>query len=78
MLKGTQAQSKDTFIFPPEACWSFQTLKEAFMKALMLLHFDPQKPIQLETNASAIAIARILLQPKTYPATLEERLRRQD
>ena len=44
MLKGTQAQSKDTFIFLLEACRSFQTLKEAFTKAPLLLHFDPQKP----------------------------------
>ena len=45
MLKGTQAQFKDTFILLPEACWFFQTLKEAFTKALLLLHFDPQEPI---------------------------------
>ena len=78
MLKGTQAQFKDTFIFPPEARPSFQTLKEAFTKALLLLHFDFQKPIQLETDASAVAIARILSQPKTYPIASEERSRRQN
>ena len=42
MLKGTQAQSKDTFVFFLEACQFFQTLKEAFTKALLLLHFNPQ------------------------------------
>ena len=69
---------KSTFVLPPEARQSFQMLKEAFTKTPLLLHFDPQKPIRLETDASAVAIAGILLQPETYPATYEEKLRRQD
>ena len=67
MLKSTQAQSKSTFVLSPETCQSFQTLKEAFAKAPLLLHFDSQKLIQLETNASAIAIAWILSQPQKVP-----------
>ena len=78
LLKGTQAQSKSTFVLSPEARQFFQTLKEAFTKAPLLLHFDPQKPIRLETDAPAIAIAGILLQPETYLATPEKRLQRQD
>ena len=78
ILKGTQAQSKNTFILFSKACQSFQTLKEAFTKAPLLLHFDPQKPIQLEIDASAIAIAGILSQPETYPKAPEERSRCQD
>ena len=52
--------------------------KKTFTKAPLLLHVDPQKPIQLEIDASAIAIARILLQPETNPIAPEERSRRQD
>ena len=53
-------------------------LKEAFTKAPLLLHFNPQKPIQLKMDAFTIAIAGILLQPETYLTTPEERLQLQD
>ena len=76
MLKGTKAQSKDTFLFFLEAHWSFQKLKETFIKASLFLHFDPQKSIQLEKDASAIAIADILSQLKTYLIAPEKRSRR--
>ena len=35
----------------------------AFITALCLIHFDPSKPIRVETDASDFAIAGILLQP---------------
>jgi hypothetical protein len=37
-------------------------LKKAFTEALILQHFDPAKPIILQTKASGFAIAGILNQ----------------
>jgi len=41
---------------------AFQKLKTAFTEALILQHFNPQKPIILRTDASGFAIAGILNQ----------------
>jgi len=38
---------------------TFKKLKEAFIKALLLRHFDPNAPLCIKTNASRYAIARI-------------------
>ncbi|KAF4332523.1 gag polymerase env poly [Fusarium beomiforme] len=42
---------------------SFRTLIEAFQKAPLLRHFDPNLHIRIETDASAFAMAGILSQP---------------
>ena len=44
---------------------AFETLKEAFTSAPVLLHPDPTKPFQVETDASDFAIGAILSQPDT-------------
>lgn len=44
---------------------SFRSLKEAFVSAPMLRHFDPRQPIRIETDASGFAIAGILSQQAT-------------
>jgi ferredoxin len=41
---------------------SFAQLREAFTKAPVLAHFDPARPIRLETDASGFAIASIISQ----------------
>jgi hypothetical protein len=41
---------------------AFWKLKKAFTDALILQHFDPQKPIIVQTDASTFAIASILNQ----------------
>src|SRR6266576_1964050 len=41
---------------------AFQKLKRAFVEAPILQHFDPEKPITLQTDASGFAIAGILNQ----------------
>jgi hypothetical protein len=46
---------------------AFQQLKKAFIKAPVLLHFDSNKPIQLEMNASSFALVGILCQPAKVP-----------
>ena len=45
----------------------FNTLKTAFLQAPVLIHFDPEKPIRVETDASGWAIGAILTQPGTTP-----------
>jgi hypothetical protein len=42
---------------------AFETLKEAFTSALVLLHPDPTKPFPMEVDASDFAIGAILSQP---------------
>ena len=42
---------------------SFSALKKQFLTAPVLAHFDPTKPIRLETDASLMAISGILSQP---------------
>ena len=42
---------------------AFATLKQAFVTAPMLAHFDPDQPLWPETNAFKSAIAGVKLQP---------------
>jgi transposase InsO family protein len=59
----TRLLKKDTpFKFGPDQQQAFDTLKDAFRSAPVLGHFDPTKPIHLETDASDFAIAGILSQ----------------
>jgi hypothetical protein len=51
------------FSFDHSAKKAFVKLKATFTSAPVLAHFDPEKPISLETDASDFAIAGILSQP---------------
>ncbi len=42
---------------------AFQMLKDCFKDAPLLQHFDPEKPIRLETDASGFGISGVLSQP---------------
>ena len=57
LLKG-----KKTFVFTPEAKRSFEELKNAFMHAPLLRHYDPILPICVEPDASSFALGVILTQ----------------
>jgi hypothetical protein len=50
------------FLPTPAMKWSFAELCNAFTEALVLAHFDPAKPVCLETNASGFPIASIISQ----------------
>jgi hypothetical protein len=64
LLKGSNKGKKTGLFEWGEAQeQAFQELKTAFTSAPMLRHFDPGKPIHLETDASVFAIASILSQP---------------
>ncbi|SLM34776.1 Reverse transcriptase domain [Lasallia pustulata] len=59
---------QQTNVVPPPfplsktALEAFKTLKEAFTSAPLLRYFDKNKPMRVETDASAFAIGRILTQ----------------
>jgi len=60
----TQLTKKDTpFVWLDHCQAAFERLKEAFTTAFMLIHFDFDKEIVVETDASDIASASILSQP---------------
>jgi hypothetical protein len=54
------------FTFTLKAKASFKKLKKAFTTALFLIHFNPNKPIYIETNALTYTITRIISQQASY------------
>lgn len=63
MLKttGPKVPKSDHFL-TPEAIEAFDSLKQAFVTAPVLRHFDVQLPVRIETDASGYAIGGILCQ----------------
>jgi hypothetical protein len=63
----TRLLRKDTkFEWSDKAQHAFETLKSAFTSAPILTHFDPQRPIVLEADASDYALASILSHPDSH------------
>ncbi len=63
MLKGGKnGHFLGPFLPTPAMKRSCADLRDAFTKALVLAHFDPTRPIRLETDASCFAIASIISQ----------------
>ena len=58
----TNATTNIKFNWTDEKQISFQNLQQAFIKILFLKHFDSEKQIRLETNASEFEITTILTQ----------------
>lgn len=48
--------------FTPEERQAFEKLQDAFQRAPVLRHFDPDKPVILETDASKFAMGAVLSQ----------------
>ena len=66
LLKGSKNGKKTgPYILTKEAKEAFRKLKATFAMAPVLQHFDPEKPICIETDASGFAVAAILSQPGT-------------
>jgi hypothetical protein len=60
----TKLTHKETpFVWSPECQKAFEELKEAFTSAPILRHFDPDKPIVVETDASDFVSGGVLSQP---------------
>jgi hypothetical protein len=55
-------EEKQRISLPKEAKEAFQALRDAFTGTPIVAHFDPARPIRLETDASASAICGILSQ----------------
>ena len=49
-----------TWDFSKECCTAFKTLKEAFMRAPVLVHWKPNQRMVVETNTSDYMLAEIL------------------
>ena len=61
----TDLTKKDrTFEWSLAAQTAFESLKQRFLDATVMRHFDPSLPIILETDASDFAIAGVLSQPE--------------
>jgi hypothetical protein len=59
----TQLTREDTpFLWTDKHTQAFNKLKNAFTSATLLAHFNPEKPLVLETDASDFALAGILSQ----------------
>ena len=65
LVGGKQGKFTGPFSFSDEARSTFVELKEKFSSTPMLRHFDPEKAVRLETDASAFTIAGILSQQGT-------------
>jgi hypothetical protein len=64
LLKGSKEGKKSgPFQWPDDADQAFRRLRDAFVKAPMLIHFNPTEPIRIETDASDFAMGAILSQP---------------
>ena len=62
LVGGKQGKFTGPFSFLDEVRSTFIELKEKFSSTPMLRHFNPEKAVRLETNASAFTIAGILSQ----------------
>ena len=68
LLKGGKAgKFTGKFTLTDAAAGAFRALKASFTSAPMLRHYDPEKPIQVETDASGFAVAGVLRQPGEDP-----------
>jgi hypothetical protein len=62
MFKGSVNERKiDSFKFKEVARAAFELLKRFFIRALILIHFNPSRPIRIEIDISEFAIVGILL-----------------
>ena len=69
LLEGGKAgKFSQAFVWTPEAERAFNGLKESFTTAPILVHYNPELPLRLETDACGYAIAGILSQP--HPLSL--------
>ena len=59
---GQKSKFKGHFALNPETRSAFETLRETFISAPILRHFDPLLPIRIETDASGFALSGILSQ----------------
>ena len=71
LLRMQKGKKTGPFTWTKEADEVFCMLKECFLSAPLLQHFNPEKPSQVETDASGKGVAGILLQPSDESAGTE-------
>ncbi|KAK3518635.1 hypothetical protein QTP70_006078 [Hemibagrus guttatus] len=59
-----------TLVWTPAATHAFQTLKQAFTTAPLLVHPDPELPFIVEVNASTTGVGAVLSQQQGNPQKL--------
>ena len=63
LLKGSKGGKKSgPFEWPESAELAYRHLRDIFTSAPLLIHFDPQKPIKMETDSSNFAVAGVISQ----------------
>jgi hypothetical protein len=60
MLRGADKYLRKLFKLTLEAIQSFKALKKAFANPSLVRHFDPEKPILVQTDASKWGIGAIM------------------
>ena len=66
LLKGSKDGKRfGPFEWPEKAAHAFRMLRESFTRSTLLIHFNFDRKIRLETDASNFALAAILSQQKT-------------
>ena len=60
MLCGADKYPRKSFTLTPKALQSFKDLKKAFTNLPLIRHFNPNKPILVQTNASKWGIGAIM------------------
>ena len=60
--KAKNLNSQSVLFLTPKAKKAFIKLRQAFVKALILNHFDPERHIRIETDVSGYTIGGILSQ----------------
>lgn len=64
MLRGADKYPKKLFRLTPEALQAFEDLKKAFTNPPLVRHFDPDRPILVQTDASKWGMGAIMYQPQ--------------
>ena len=62
ILKKEKGKKKNQFTLNNKVKEAFKQFKQAFERALLLTHFDSEAEICVKTDASVVAIIRILTQ----------------
>ena len=72
LVGGKAGKFKGPFTLTPQALAAFEGLKKAFTTAPVLVHYDPDALIRIETDASGFGISGILSQPRDDVAAATE------
>ena len=64
--KSSKSKTVGSDFFTPKAKLAFTELRQAFLKAPILYHFNPGRHIRIETDASSYAIVGVLSQLTSY------------